>query len=222
MAPALCILLAAPALSAHRQGWWDVEVAYPRFAARSAVARAANADSAKRERKWYADFLADAKREMPEVKARGGAGQYELDVSPHRIADRPRVSSGYVEIYVDSAGAHPTNLYEAVNFGLVGGRVRALRLRDLFRPGVDAVGEASRGLLAAMRLTPDDVPGDVASGEWTRLSPEQAEKFAFGKLGILFLFGRYDIGPGVEGSRMVLVPWSRLPGAAPWVRTAVR
>ena len=30
------------ALSAHREGWWDLDVAYPRFVAKGAVARAAN------------------------------------------------------------------------------------------------------------------------------------------------------------------------------------
>ena len=211
------------ALSAHKEGWWDADVAYPRFVSKGEVARAANAFSAKRERKTFDDFLRDAKREMPEVKRNGGAGQYEIDVSPHRITDRSSVCSGYVDVYADTAGAHPTDFYEAVNYGRVGGKVRALRLRDLFRPGVDAVGQASHGLLAIMKLDKkEDQPSDVASGEWTRLSPEQAERFAFGKLGILFLFGRYDIGPGIEGSRMVLVPWSKLSGAAPWVRAAVR
>ena len=201
------------ALSAHRAGWWDVEVAYPRFVAKGAVARAANADSAKRERKAFDEFLRDAKQSMPDVKANGSAGQYELDIVPHRITDRPTVCSGYVDAYVDSAGAHPSNYYEAVNYGLVGGKVRALHLKDLFRPGVDAVGQASKGLLAVMRRDKEsDQPSDVASGEWTRLSPDQAERFSFGRLGILFLFGRYDIGPGVEGSRTVLVPWSKLPG----------
>ena len=219
----LPFLLAVQGLHTEKPGWWTLDVAFPRFASRGAVARTANAASAKRERKWYADFLADAKREMPAIKAGGGLGSYELDIAPHRTTDRPTAVSGYVEIYVDTAGAHPTNLYEAVNYGKVGGQVRALRLRDLFRPGKDAVGECSRALLAEFHQAPaDERPGDVVSGEWTRLTPKQAEQFAFGKLGILFLFGRYDIGPGVEGSSTVLVPWSRLPGAAPWVRTAVR
>lgn len=142
---------------------------------------------------------------MPGLKGQVTTPRYELTVTPHRITDRPGLASGYVERYTYLAGAHGTTDYRAFNYGPHG----RFGLRDLFRPGVDAVGEASRALVSTMKGM-KDVPSNVADGSWTRLTPPEADRLVVGRLGLLFLFNQYEVGYGAQGAPKVLVPYDRL------------
>ncbi len=198
-------------LRAKKANAWDLSVRYPRFSAAGPVAQKANESASARERKVFRDFLAQAEHDIPDLKRQGSAGTYQLEVKPHRIVDRPGLASGYVDRYDYLAGAHGTTRYEVVNYGLVEGRVRPLRIGDLFEAGDDAVGEASHALVAIMKAM-KDAPSDVASEKWTRLTPEEADRFVVGKLGVLFLFDQYDVGYGAQGAPKILVPYAKLPG----------
>ena len=193
-------------LTAAKPDAWSISVRYPRFSAGGAAARAANAAAAGMERRDFRAFLAKARREVPGLIGQVTTPKYELTVTPHRITDRPGLASGYVERYTYLAGAHGTTDYRTFNFGPRG----SFGLRDLFRPGTDAVGEASRALMAAMK-TLKEVPSLVADGSWTRLTPAEADRFVVGKLGVLFLFDQYEVGYGAQGAPKVLVPYDRLP-----------
>ena len=192
-------------------GDWTISVRYPRFSAKGPVARAANAAMATREKALFRAFLKRARAEVRGLKEYNPNATYMLTVRPHRITDRAGLASGYVDRYDFLAGAHGTSRYEVVNYGRVGGRVRALRLRDLFLPGTDARREASRGVLATVRATGEE-PSRVESGEWAGLTAAEAERFVVGPKGILFLFDQYELGVGAEGSPAILVPFSRLRG----------
>lgn len=148
---------------------------------------------------------------MPGLRKEGIPGSYELEVEPHRLSDRATVASGYVDRYDYLAGAHGTTSFDALNFGMVRGRARAFGLKDLFRPGEDAVGQASRAIVDALKAN-KDTPSNVASGDWKRLTAAQRDRFVVGKLGLLFLFNQYDLGSGAEGPRTVLVPYAKLAG----------
>ena len=204
MVLALCALLVGQ-LTSKKPNAWDIRVLYPRFSAGGPVARAANAGAKAQERKAFGEFLAEARK--PEE----GMGPYSLDVTPHRITDRAGLASGYVEHSSYMGGPHPNLDYDVVNYGRVGGKVRSLRLNDLFRPGKDAVGEASRALVAIINAM-DDAPSKVEEGQWKRLTAEQAKHFVVGPKGVLFLFDAYDLGSYAEGPRQILVPFSKLPG----------
>ena len=186
---------------------------YPRFSSGGAPARRANAAARAREREAFDAFLARAKREAskgPVARAR-----YELRTTPHRIADRSGLVSGYAESYTRLSGGRGTTGYATLNYGPEG----ELGLADLFvdpRSAGLAASEALLGIMKAMK----NPPSKVASGEWTRLTDDQADRFAVGRLGVLFLFDQGELG--AEGAPRVMVPWARLPGVAPWVREAVR
>ena len=200
-------------LTAKRAGMWDLTVRYPRFSAGGPVARMANAEARRRERRAFDTFLADAKKEMPGLKKDGVTGSYELQVVPHRITDRPGLASGYVDTYSYMAGAHGMTSYDAINVGRVGGKVCELRLADLFRPGQDAVGQCSRAIVAVLRAGKEDaMPSNVANGEWKGLDKDQAKHFVVGPKGVLFLFGHYELASYAEGVYVVLVPYAKLPG----------
>ena len=188
-----------------------VQVQYPRFRAAGPVARLANAEAAARERRATSLFRAQYRKDLPELHKEDIKLGYELSTVPHRITDRTALASGYVQRYDYMAGAHGVASYDAINVGLVRGRARAFGLKDLFRPGQDAVGQSSKALLAILRAENEPM-ASVDSGEWKGLTKEESERFAVGPKGVLFLFGHYDLGTYSDGTRTVLVPYAKLPG----------
>ena len=189
-----------------------IDVRYPRFSAGGPVSRAANAEAAARERRETSRFRAQYRKDLPELRKDGVADRgYQLSITPHRITDRAGLASGYVETYGYLAGAHGSTGYDAINVGRVRGRVRPLGLRDLFRPGEDATGQSSRALLAILKAEKEPM-GWVASGEWKGLTKDEVDHFVVGRLGVLVLFGSYELGPFSDGTRTVLVPYAKLPG----------
>lgn len=202
--------LAGAQLKDRAPGDWDISVRYPRFSSAGPLARAANAILAAREQKVFRGFRERARKELPSLKKDFPQAQYGLTLSPHRITDRPTLVSAYIDRYDYLGGAHGTSRFEAYNWALVDGKVRAVHLQDLFQPGTDAAREASRALVAIMKSR-RYTPSNVASGEWTHLTREQMDRFVVGTSGVLFLFDQYDLGAGAEGARKVLVPFSKLP-----------
>ncbi len=193
-------------MSAHRADRWTISVRYPRFSAGGAVTRVANALASRREREVYREFLTAARKESADT-----AAPWFLEATPHRLLDRATVASGYVDVSEYQGGAHPSSSFRAVNVGLFNGRARAFGLKDLFRPGEDALGVASRALVTILKAYKEP-PSYVKDGTWKGLTTAQQNRFVVGKLGVLFLFDQYDLGPGVEGPRTVLVPFAKLPG----------
>ncbi len=213
----LFLLLGAPPspqLTARQPGW-ALDVRYPRFSSHGAPARRANAAARAREREAFDAFLARAKREASASKSPVARARYELRATPHRIADRPGLVSGYAESHARLPGGRGPTKYATLNYGPEG----ELGLADLFVDPRSAGLAASEALLGIMRAMKSP-PSKVASGEWTRLTDDQADRFAVGRLGVLFLFDQGELG--AEGAPRVMVPWARLPGVAPWVRKAVR
>lgn len=206
MPPLLASILLAQ-LTANRADAWTISVRYPRFVAGGPAARAANAAASTQERREFREFSSRARREVPTLRGQVTTAKYELRVMPHRITDRPGLASGYVERYAYLAGAHGTTQYTALNYGSRG----PLGLRDLFRPGVDGAAEASKALVGIMKAM-KDAPSNVADGSWTHLTPQEANRFVVGRLGVLFLFDQYEVGYGAQGAPKVLVPWAKLPG----------
>lgn len=202
--------LASAQLRDRQPGDWDISVQYPRFSSKGPLSRAANAILVARERKVFRGFRERARKELPALKKDVPQAEYGLTLKPHRITDRPALVSAYIDRYDYLGGAHGTSRFEAYNWALVGGKVRPVRLRDLFRPGTDPVTESSRALMEVMKRQ-KDTPSNVASGDWKRLTHEQEDRFVVGTSGVLFLFDQYDLGAGAEGARQVLVPFAKLP-----------
>jgi hypothetical protein len=194
---------------AVQPGKWDIRVAYPQFRAGGVVSAMADAEMRKAEVREFQDFLARARREVPKLARAGNPNGYSLAVKPHVGVDLPGVASGYVDRLTFVGGARPDTSYDAFTWGLVREKARKLFLRDLFRPGTNAVDEASAALLVELKRA--DAPSDVATGRWTRLTHAQAARFVVTRSGLLFLFPPGELGPHAEGERRPLVPYDRLP-----------
>lgn len=213
--PALSVSLFLAASSfaqlvSEKKDWWSIKVSYPTFLNRSATAGAANQLCRRLEKSVFEGFLAEAKRDLPDIKKMHSAGQYELLVIPTKTMDSAALCSGYTTNYRYTAGAHGTTTYTVLNIGIGGA---ALSLRDLFIPGVDGARECSFSILAHFLKTGE--ASSVQSGEWTQLTPEQARRFVVTPDGLLFLFDQYELGASAEGTFKVLVPFASLHGLKP-------
>jgi len=190
-----------------RDGWYSVDVAYPKFRNRSVTAGHANRWSTTREMAVASAFVARAKRELPEIKKMGSPMEYELLVNPSIRLDSAAVCSGFVTTYIYSGGAHGVTTYESLNIGPDG---KQIPLQALFMKGVDAKAECSNALLEYFYRTKEG--SDVQNGTWRHLTDEQAKDYVITPRGLLFLFGSYDLGSYAEGVYQVEIPFDRLQG----------
>jgi hypothetical protein len=200
-----------PTFSNHNEGMWDIDVQYPHFDAAGAVPTKVNADMAASAEGEFSSFLGKAESEVPKLREIGSPGMYILLVKPTVTTDLPELCSGYVQRMVATGGANANATYSVFNFVADGDGVRQLKLADLFSDNTDCIAEASAAALAEIEAW-DRQPSYVADGSWTELTPEQAQRFAVTPIGLLFLFNKYELGPGVEGPRTVLVPYESLNG----------
>ena len=194
-----------------KPGYWNISVKFPRYVSKGPVAAKANAESRRNETAEAKAFLASARKEVPELKKELRKARYELRVKPTVGMDPPDISSGYVERYAATGGAHGDTTFSVHNFGKTASGVKALTLQDLFLKEASGIDEASAALLDVLSKQ-NPVLTSVASGGWKSLSPAQARKFVITKQGLLFLFDQQELGSSAEGARKVLVPFNLLPG----------
>ena len=126
------------------------------------------------------------------------SARYELAVvGENRALDLGR-SSTLLAIYNYTGGAHGMTSFVTVNLRAANGKVREVRLRDLFSsPDYRSVVETA--LLTKLR----DMPGAswVESGEVREFTPAQLEVFTHDRDGRLtFYFEPYALGPYSSGS----------------------
>lgn len=197
-------------LSNTKKGWWNVNVAYPRFKSDTSAARAANKLSSAREKKVFNKFLAEARSEMPELKQMRSSAMYEFLVQPITTTDNAKVCSGYVMTYAFTAGAHGNTTFEAINVGQDG---NPINLQDLFQDGVNGQQQCSYAVVEQLLSTGRG--SSVQTGDWRELTSEQAKNFVITPKGLLFLFGSYELGPYAEGTFKVEVPFSKIRGLRP-------
>ncbi len=213
----LCLALLAPAsrclaLTKNvKPGYWNISVAYPRFKSQGSVAARANSASKASESAEYNTFLTESRKEVTALRSQGIRSEYVLKVVPTVSMDSGSLCSGYVERYFYTGGAHGATDFRAMTYGVIGGRVRAVQLSDLFVKGADPVAQASSAIIEELRKR-EATPSNVAAGSWKRLSPAQAKSFTVYKLGLVFLFGQGELGVEAEGPVKVLVPFDSLPG----------
>lgn len=212
---ALAILLTTigPAQTYHsrRSGWWDILAQAPRFRAPGMVARKANAMGRTIARQQYDWMLAQARKDLPAQKKVNPAAEYSLDMRPTVVVDSPFLASAYWQNDGFFAGAHGTTSYVPLNVAKFGSKVRTVRLADLFRKGVDPVAICGSALLRTLEARKSP-PMWVQTGEWSKLTKDQAEQFVLSRKGVTWLFENYTLGPYAEGTWKVLVPFDRLRG----------
>jgi hypothetical protein len=112
----------------------------------------------------------------------------------------------FVESYSDPGDAHGMMTRLPMNFGIVNGKPKKLRLADLLIEGAEPEDVITNKLFPLLQEA-------KRKRGWERLwfTPAQQEKFVITPVGLSWTFGDYDVGPYAEGGYIIKVPWSDLP-----------
>jgi len=207
------VALAGPAtktLSNTKKGKWQAKGTYPQFGGSGTVSKLADKTIAAAAKSMFAGFLKEANEALGQHVP---TGPYSY-VSTFTVSTQTTtVISAYSATYQYTGGAHGMSTYGVFNFGMVGGRAKQLKLKDLFKAGVNPVPDISTAIIAKTMNNP--AAEWVKSGEYSAVSAQQAEIFVITKTGLLFLFDQYILGPYSSGQFKVLVPYSELSGLDP-------
>lgn len=109
--------------------------------------------------------------------------------------------------YYYTGGAHPNGHVESLLLERSAGGVRQLGLAELFEPAQEWLARIGGAVLTGLREQGADA---VVSGEITQLSEQDLASFTLGPAGLTFHFDPYAVGPYVQGSFRVTVPYEEL------------
>lgn len=188
------------------------EAAYPVFLledrpAAKALADLFSGDLASR----YAVFEEDARDIAADFPEEAGPRAFVFDASDYSIEYfSPRVISVAYEVFTDTGGAHPNHFSRVFNLSIgADGSISRLELSNLFKAGAEYGPELSKRIIADLRRQEAQW---VLDGEVKELSPEELSGFVLTPRGLRFLFDPYAVGPYVQGSFIVDIPYKDLPG----------
>ncbi|MCW5941161.1 MAG: YbaY family lipoprotein [Fimbriimonadaceae bacterium] len=120
---------------------------------------------------------------------------------------RPDLISLLATVDTETGGAHGMEVTRPFAYGFVRGRAKRLAASDLLKAGLDPV--TVFGEMVLPRLVKLDAQW-VQDGTVKALTPEQCDSFVVTPSGITFLFDPYEMGPFVQGSFQVKVPFADL------------
>ncbi len=111
------------------------------------------------------------------------------------------------EVYSYTGGAHGNTYYLSSNYSIKDGKASLLKLSDLFKPGSNYIKALSTYCINDLLVKK---AGWIANGEIKSFSEEDLGVFAISPEGIKFAFAPYAVGPYVEGSYFVVVPFREI------------
>lgn len=169
--------------------------AYLEFSAKHPLSGAINPALKGFATREQARWLKDAKEMQKELGKPTAAWEQEIGMSPEW--NTPRLVSIVISRYDYSGGAHPNHGVEVMNFGLVRGRARQLKLADFFTSGFNSSSHVSKLVVAKLKK----VQGAdwVQSGELKKLDNKMLERFTPSATGLTWHFNPYDVGPYAAG-----------------------
>ena len=178
---------------------------YPTFAGRGPVALLANRSLRMAAERGVREFRAQGRRDMGKSPAQPGPWDYEA--KPYVTLAEPRLISVHFALSQYTGGAHGMLNFDGYTFGLVRGRARELKLRDLFRNGDRDV--KALGPLLIAKLKAGDRASLVKDGAVTTIDAGNAQ-WSLSRKAITFLFPPYELGSYAEGPHEVKVLFSEL------------
>lgn len=134
----------------------------------------------------------------------------------HEYVTLEGVASSYLSllnhVYVYTGGAHPNSFFATYLLSLRPSGVTMLGIQDLFRTD-------STWLKRITPLILEDLARQeaawVTQGDVTELTPNDLAAFTLSADGLTFYFSPYAMGPYVQGSFEVILPYEALLGLAP-------
>ena len=119
----------------------------------------------------------------------------------------PEIISIASTSYAYTGGAHGNYAETGETYVTADGKLRQLRLGDLFRTGSAYVARLSDACMASLRKQ-----GAlwIRDGSVTRFKEEDISEFTVSPQGVSIHFSPYEVGCFAEGSYMVTIPWKDL------------
>lgn len=115
--------------------------------------------------------------------------------------------SAFTDFAPYTGGAHGGLFYSTHNYGVVNGRAKKLKLKDLFQPGVKFRDVLSPLILQSLR---EREAGWVENGDYRDISELVFDSFVITPQGLTFIVPPYEAGSWAEGTFWVKVPFKEI------------
>jgi hypothetical protein len=185
-------------MTSSKAGVWKAKAMCPVFDA-SLVGLQSTKEFRSTAKSFFDEFMSAATSNPQRVT-------YELDVKPTIAISRPRIVSGYFTVFSFTGGAHPNTFLRSVTVGLVGGKPKALRAKDILVTGKQA------DLLQLLQAKLHDAKQAKGVGEGGVVETGHLDNFVVTPGGITWLFEPYAVGAYVEGAYLLKCSWKDLRG----------
>ncbi|MBS1724193.1 MAG: DUF3298 and DUF4163 domain-containing protein [Armatimonadetes bacterium] len=197
-------------MSDQREGQWSVALKYPVLTKKWPLGELANRVISQGETRAFTEFLASAKKEVPDLRKQGIAGGYDYDSSTEIKVNKARFLSFATNTYVYTAGAHGLGYIKTSNFGIVNGKPKKLRVWDCFVDTPSNHQDLQMRLLEkAMQFENADW---VQDGDVTSFDPNQVDNFWVSDAGLNWEFAPYELGSYASGPFTLVLSWGEVKG----------
>ena len=143
--------------------------------------------------------LADTWSHRPNIYKRSVRS---LQIFPHLVT--------YVNgTITDTGGAHPNYFFDGARWAFFDHKWHQISAKDIFKPGVNWLKEVRNEVDPILKSKGAEF---LLNGTVKTLPKEDAEEFVITSTGITFYVNPYDVGPWVQGSFIVSVPFANFSG----------
>lgn len=185
----------AKKLTATKPDYYAAHAEYLVFNAKHPLASAINpalkSYATKEQTSWLKDI-----QEMQKEAGKPTAA-WELEIGMEVAWNTPKLASILISWYNYSGGAHPNHGVEAMNFGVVNGKSRQLKLADFFASGFDSTSHVSKLILSKLKKT--EGADWVKDGTLKKLDARMTQRFTPSATGLTWYFNPYDVGSYASG-----------------------
>lgn len=157
----------------------------------SAISPALKSYATKEQASWLKDI-----QEMQKETGKPTT-TWELEIGMEVVWNAPKLASILISRYSYSGGAHPNHGVEAMNFGIVNGKPKQLKLSDFFAAGFDSASHVSKLVIAKLKKT--EGADWVKDGTLKKLDAKMLQRFTPSADGLTWYFNPYDVGSYAAG-----------------------
>ena len=189
-------------ISKVRKSYWSVSVTYPRFQSTTAVTALANHELSRLSHVWVHEWATGVTKDMEKPTM-----PWLQEYTPTVVSARGEIISLQMTQYSDTEGAHPNTAHFTYNFGFVGSGAKLLTLRDLFKPGTQALAIVSKIVIAKLK---EKDASWIQDGTEKALDAKQGDEFVIKPDRLTYIFSPYEMGSYAEGTYEIDVPFATL------------
>lgn len=191
-------------LHSAKAGRWEAKVSYPQFLTRTAINAVANPGIEATARRAFRSFVDDAVRFDKE----GWMGpEWGLELNSTVGVSQAALVSVMWSGYQYTGGANAQTFFVSRTYGPKDGGWAEVGLGDFLTPGTDKTAFAAAAVLPRLNA----IKAERGIEPFDEMTPELAEQFVVTPAGMTWLFSKYDVGAGAEGTYEIKVRWSEMP-----------